>query len=372
MSNVPQPIEHDLGGYISKAFDIYKQDLVNWIIIGVVGTFALGVGFLGGFHICAMKALSGQKPEVGDVLAPFNRIGEWILPILGLSAVAILLGWVCGLGIFIAIYFSLLWMWAWPLMYSQNQTWAQAKETSTTLVKSAMVPNFILMFVAGLVGGIGGIVGLNFLTAPLTGIILAVAYQAQFGASGGYGGPAALPGQGYGGPAPGAWGAPPAAAPADNNAWGAPPAAAPANNGWGAPAPTPAPADNNNAWGAPPAAAPAPTPWGAPDPTPAPADNNTAWGAPQAAAPAPTPWGAPAPTPAPADNNTAWGAPQAAAPAPTPWGAPAPTAAPPAENIESATQATTNNPDEIVAGKTMAMSTLDFEKMMAERNKPNS
>ena len=327
MSNVPQPIEHDLGGYISKAFDIYKQDLVNWIIIGVVGTFALGVGFLGGFHICAMKALSGQKPEVGDVLAPFNRIGEWILPILGLSAVAILLGWVCGLGIFIAIYFSLLWMWAWPLMYSQNQTWAQAKETSTTLVKSAMVPNFILMFVAGLVGGIGGIVGLNFLTAPLTGIILAVAYQAQFGASGGYGGPAALPGQGYGGPSPGAWGAPPAAA-SMKNAWGAPPAAAPADN---------------NAWGAPPAAAPAPTPWGAP-----------------------------APTPAPADNNNPWGAPQAAAPAPTPWGAPAPTSAPPAENIESATQSTTNNPDEIVAGKTMAMSTLDFEKMLAERNKPNS
>ena len=371
MSNVPQPIEHDLGGYISKAFDIYKQDLVNWIIIGVVGTFALGVGFLGGFHICAMKALSGQKPEIGDVLAPFNRIGEWILPILGLSAVAILLGWVCGLGIFIAIYFSLLWMWAWPLMYSQNQTWAQAKENSTALVKSALVPNFILMFVAGLVGGIGGIVGLNFLTAPLTGIILALAYQAQFGGAGGHGGPAALPGQGYGGPAPGAWGAPPAAAPV-NNAWGAPPAApADNNNAWGAP---PAAAPVNNGWGAPapPAAAPAPTPWGAPAPTPAPADNNNPWGAPPAAAPAPTPWGAPAPTPAPADNNNAWGAPQAAAPAPTPWGAPAPTPTPPAEDIENATQSTTNNPDEIVSGKTMAMSTLDFEKMLAERNKPNS
>jgi hypothetical protein len=335
MSNVPQPIEHDLGGYLSKAIDIYKQDIVNWIIIGVVGTFALGVGFLGGFHICAMKAMNGQKPEVGDVLAPFSRIGEWILPVLGLSAVAILLGWVCGLGIFIAIYFSLLWMWAWPLMYSQNQTWAQAKETSTALVKASLVPNLILMVVAGLVGGVGGIVGLNFLTAPLTGIILALAYQAQFGGNTGDRGPAALPGQGFGGPAP---------AP---GAWGAPPAAAPVNNAWGAP-PAPAPADNN-AWGAPPAAAPAPSPWGAPPAAaPAPANNN-AWGAPPAAAPAPAPaaWGAPAPAPTPA-------------------------AAPPAGNIESATQSTTNNPDEIVAGKTMAMSTVDFEKLMADRNKPNS
>jgi hypothetical protein len=37
-----------------------------------------------------------------------------------------------------------------------------------------------------------------------------------------------------------------------------------------------------------------------------------------------------------------------------------------AENVETATQSTTNNPDEVVAGKTMAMSSFDFEKMLRE------
>ena len=35
--------------------------------------------------------------------------------------------------------------------------------------------------------------------------------------------------------------------------------------------------------------------------------------------------------------------------------------------VETATQATTNNPDEVVVGKTIAMSAIDFEQMLRDQ-----
>jgi hypothetical protein len=294
-----QPVEHNVGDYISKAFEIYTKDLVNWIIIGIVGSFALGVGFWGGFHVCADKALRGEKPEVGDVLSPFSKFGEFIVPLaimFGCSLLAL-----CLVGIIGLVYFQIIWAFAYPLVMLRGMSWKEAAETSGAIAKQAMVPTFILLFVAGFIGGIGGIVGLNFITAPLTGIIMMLAFNKQFGVEGG--GSAQLP------PAQG--------------------------GGWGTPAAPPA--------GAPPAAAPAQS-WGPP-----------AGAAPAAPAPAaPSSWAPPAPAPTPA------------APA-----APASPAAP-AEGVESGTQSTSDNPDDAYAGKTMAMSAVDFEKMLDDRNKNNS
>ena len=83
--------------------------------------------------------------------------------------------------------------------------------------------------------------------------------------------------------------------------------------------------------------------------------------------PAPQGFGA---QPAPTGQN--------AFPAPAPAPAPAPQgpavlneSAGAAEEsvVETAAQSTTVNPDEIVRGKTMAMGAIDFEAMLAERNK---
>ena len=277
-----QPVEHNIGEYISKAIEIYTKDIVNWLIIGVVGTFALGVGFWGGFYVCADKALRGEKPEVGDVLSPFGKIGEFIVPLAIIFVCAMLT--FCLIGAVGLIYFQIMWAFAVPLVVLRGLSWKDAAEQSGAIAKQAMLPTFILAFVAGLIGGV-----FSFITAPLTGIIMTLAYQKQFGA----GAPA--------GQLSGGW-APPAPAPAA--AWG-PPAAAPA-----------APAASPSSW-APPAAAPA-------------------------AAPAPSSW-----------------APPVAAPAP----------AAPSEAVESGTQSTTANPDEVYSGKTMAMSAVDFEKMLEDTNK---
>ncbi len=310
-----QPVEHNVGEYISQSFEIYTKDLVNWIIIGVVGTFALGVGFWGGFHVCADKAIRGEKPEVGDVLSPFSKFGEFIVPLAIMFGCGMLT--VCLIGFIGLIYFQIVWAFAFPQVMLRNMSWKDAAETSGEIAKQAMVPTFILVFVAGLIGGIGGIIGLNFLTAPLTGIIMMLAYNKQFGGGSSAG---QLPGAAGGGGGWAAPAAPPAAAPAQS--WGPPPADTPA-----AP-PADAPVQS---WGPPPADTPA---------APAPA--------------APSSWAPPEPTPAPAP----------AAPAPAP--------ASPAEQVESGTQSTSDNPEDAYAGKTMAMSAVDFEKMLNDQNKNKS
>jgi hypothetical protein len=348
MSNGNGPVNHDIGAYFNQALEIFKQDIVNWIIIGFVGNLAVGVGFWGGFHICTEKALRGEKPTVGDVLAPFSKIGELIVPILIIVALATFGMILCGLGPFIALYFSVLWFWAFPLVTIKNMPWQQAKDTSTALVKANLVPTLILMVVVGFISGLSGIIGIPGLLAGLGGIMSSLAFRAQFGdntGGGGYGGGApALPGAGFQGGAAPAWGAPPAAAPAPvpSQGWGAPPAADP-NAAWGA---APAPVANQG-WGAPPAAP-------APDP-------NQGWGAPPAA-------------PAPAANQ-GWGAPPAA-PAPSPFNldkpAAAPVAAPPTADGSVETAQPSSGGDDAYSGKTMAMSVQDFDKMLAERNNQNN
>jgi hypothetical protein len=79
---VVDPKNLSLGDCIKAAFDLFMKDPVNWIIIGLVGSVAIGVGYWGGFQLCAMKALKGEKPAVADVLAPFSRFVDYFLPFL--------------------------------------------------------------------------------------------------------------------------------------------------------------------------------------------------------------------------------------------------------------------------------------------------
>ncbi len=339
--NVPAPPKHDLGSLISRSIDLFKQDIGNWLVISVVGFFALGVGMWGGYHNCVLKAMRGEKPEVGDVLMPFSRFGDFFIPALLIGLSAGLLFWLCGLGIILAFVLSTWWFYAYPLMIERGMGWKEATEYSKAIVKQDLVGHFVLYFVAGIVGNIGGFIGLSFLTTVLTGMIVTFAYRDLFAGGGGPGGQQ-LP---YGGgqPVPAA-GAPmpqgaPQHAPAPQAGWGAPQGGPPQQQG--------AP---QGAWGQPAPQAPAPQ---------APAPQAQGGWAPQAPAPQ---------APAPQAH-----APQA--PAPSPYVAPAaPQPGPPAgdgDELETATQATTTNPDEMVHGKTMAMSAMDFEKMLAEQDKKN-
>lgn len=304
----PQPPKHDIGNYVSEAFGLFTKDLVKWVGIGFIGQLALCVGYWGGFQHCAQKQLRGETLEFTDVLFPFQQFGRLFIPSL-IAGVAISVGLLfCFLpGMIAAVLLGTWWFFLWPILLANpNMGWKEAAEISKTTAKKDFMGTFIVALVAGFLGGLGGVVAMFFLTAGLTGIIQVLAYNATFGTPGAGGGAAA-----------GGWGSLPAPQPA------------------GQPAHVPG---GPEAWGsAPPQAAPA---------APAP---QAAWGAPAAQAP-----------PAP---EAAWGAPAApAAPAAAPASAPE-------SGTETAVQTSTSNPDEaFTGGRTMAMSAVDFEKMLKGGN----
>jgi len=387
----PAPPKHDLGGLVSESLEIYKKDIGGWIVIGLVGTLALGVGYWGGFHHCAQKAIRGEKPAVGDVMMPFQRIGDFIIPAILIGCAVVFLGWLCGLGLVLALYLSAMWFYLYPLMLERNISWQEARDLSKAVNEQDKGGAVILALAANIVGGVGGVIGLTFLTAPLTGIIQVLAYNKTFHGAAPQGGPGALPPGGGPQFAPAPGGAAPQGYPQPQ---GAPPQGysqpqgAPPQDGYGQPQGGPPQGAPPQGYG-PPQGAPPQDGYGQPQGAPP-----QGYGQPQGAPPQGygPPQGAPPqdgygqPQGGPPQN---YGPPQGAPPqgygqpqgAPPqgygpPQGAPpqgygppqgAPQAAPTAPPTSAATQSTTDNPDEVVAGKTMAMSAVDFENMLKDQ-----
>ena len=311
MSAVPQNKSLDVGALLKQAWEIFVRDPVNWILITLVGSLALGVGGFGGFQHAALKAIRGESVEIGDAFYLFQR-PQWILPILGvLVGAGFLIVLTCGLGALPFIFLTAWWMGLLVMFdgtpmdaLKQSKDVAMANAGATVMMMLVLIG---LSMVAGFIPFVGGLVA-----TPLLVLFQILALQSMFGQ-------APSPQQlDYAPNAPGF--APPSAAP-QYAPMGAPPMAAP-------PAAAPPMA-------APPAAAP---PMAAP---------------PAAAPPAAAP---PMAAPAPVVQSSS-------------TGATAPAAAPP---VETATQSTTNNPDEIVSGKTIAMSSVDFEQMLRDQQNKKS
>lgn len=310
MNGFNQNVDLDIGGMLSKSWEIFQRDMVNWILIGIVGSLALGVGGWGGFQYCALKAARGESVSVGDVFYPFQHFGRLFIPMLAILGIVI---FTCGLG---GLVVGFLWFWMYSLMVDRGLSFGDAAKLSKDAAMANVGPTILTMVVMFALNMVGNAVVIGTLiTMPIGAIFAILAYLNIFGNAPSGGSPQSL------------------------------------DYSPNAPAPMGAPAGGY----APPAAAPAPVP-GATFQPPA--------GAPGPAVPAP----APAPVmPAPA-------APAPAAPTPAP-AAPAPVAPAPASNlppaadtpVETAQQSTTNNPDEIVAGRTIAMNTMDFEKMLKEQ-----
>ena len=291
MSAVPQNKSLDVGALLKQAWEIFVRDPVNWILITLVGSLALGVGGFGGFQHAALKAIRGESVEIGDAFYLFQR-PQWILPILGvLVGAGFLIVLTCGLGALPFIFLTAWWMGLLVMFdgtpmdaLKQSKDVAMANAGATVMMMLVLIG---LSMVAGFIPFVGGLVA-----TPLLVLFQILALQSMFGQ-------APSPQQlDYAPNAPGF--APPSAAP-QYAPMGAPPMAAP-------------PA------AAPPAAAP------------------------------------PMAAPAPVVQSSS-------------TGATAPAAAPP---VETATQSTTNNPDEIVSGKTIAMSSVDFEQMLRDQQNKKS
>jgi hypothetical protein len=157
-----------LGDYLGRSVTLYLKSVGNWILIGLVGSLALGVGSWGGFHNCVLKALRGEQPQVGDVLMPFSRFVDFFVPVL-----------LIGIGFCFCLIPGLVlaswWFFIYPLMIERNIGWREATRLSKGVAQQKLLAVFVVLLVAGVVAGL-----LSFVTAPIEGMVAVLCYKHVF------------------------------------------------------------------------------------------------------------------------------------------------------------------------------------------------
>ncbi len=177
-----------IGEAISKGVAALKANPVPLIVGCLIGGFISiipGVGTAGIMNLC-LKAVRGQKPEIGDVFVGFQKFVDHL--IMGiLQAIGAIL---CCIGMWITMP---LFMPGTIFILDKNMKWGEAKDKCMAEVKPNLFAWIIFVFVCMLVGGLGMIAcGIGQLvTLPIA--MCAIAYgvdQAQ-GGGGGAAAPAA-------------------------------------------------------------------------------------------------------------------------------------------------------------------------------------
>jgi hypothetical protein len=297
-------VKHDFVGYWNRALAIFMKDPVNWIIIGLVGFAALGVGMWGGFQRCYLIDQQGGKPTVQDVIWPFKS-GRGLDLFLG-SLVA-------GIG---GPFTMALWGFNAPVQVDQGPKWRDAMTIGKQETGKNYVAYLIFFFV-----------GMVIMYIPLVGwtvgpFFIMECYKEKFGlhfaALQGAGAPAQLAaGPPMGGPQgqPQQWGhqePPPMPPPQWGQPQQEPPPMPPPQ--WGPPqGPPQGPPPGQPQWGQGPQGPPPGQPqWGQPpQPQGPPQQGLPQWGPPQGPPQGQPQWGQPQ-----------WGQPQGPPPGQAPWGQP--------------------------------------------------
>lgn len=162
-------VKYELTDYINEGIEIYKEDFGTWILIGIVGSFALGVGHWGGFQYCALKASRGEEVSVGDVLYPFQRFFAYIVPMI-LITIGFMFCFLPGL------YLSIKWYHIFTIMADRDIGWSKAKEVANELSDGDMGGVFVLWLVGALLGGV-----FPPITSAFQGVIAAKSYLTATG-----------------------------------------------------------------------------------------------------------------------------------------------------------------------------------------------
>ncbi|MFN7115350.1 MAG: BPSS1780 family membrane protein [Saprospiraceae bacterium] len=208
------------GDYIGQGFDLFKQNMGNFVgytlvyvmIIGVLSVIPL-IGFLGvyalspilyaGFLIGAHRTASGQRLEFGDFFKGFDHAGQLIVwYLVSIIATTLLMlpffisifSWYSEMladpegyienpdpfGMFAnipswsyllflpAIYLGVAWRWAPQFIVFNNMNFWDAMEMSRRLITKKWLIQFLFLIVFSIIGGIGALgllIGM-FFTVP--------------------------------------------------------------------------------------------------------------------------------------------------------------------------------------------------------------
>jgi uncharacterized membrane protein len=188
------------GDWIQKGFDLYKANLatliVVWLLVAVLSGLTLGVLFgpmACGAILITLALIDGRepKPEIGDVFKGFAFFLQSLLGVVVVFAVCFVGGGILGLvplfGPILSMLFQLavstLTMFAFFLIAERNMEFIPALRLSIDTVKTNFWEFLGLLVVAGAIASVGLVaccVGV-FLTQPIAGCIIAVAYREVFG-----------------------------------------------------------------------------------------------------------------------------------------------------------------------------------------------
>jgi uncharacterized membrane protein len=169
-------------GYIKKAWDIYMDDLGNFLLAYIILSIINAVAFslLTGPVMCGMmymtlKKLRGEKVDLSDAFRGFDNFGYTF--VAGIVYVVVL-----GVGalflIIPAFILGALFIYMFPFLIDKKMRFEEAFRASVDLVKGNLLEHTLFFFVVSLIS-ISGLIlcGIGVLfTLPLFYLAFAVAY----------------------------------------------------------------------------------------------------------------------------------------------------------------------------------------------------
>ncbi len=222
----------DIGGFISRGWEIFQQNLGGFVgytvlmllalivlsfipIIGSIGVAIISGPLLGGFYIVAFKLMKGQPVEFGDFFKGFQN--TYFLPVFLTSLVSSLLMLICYLpglimvygsiiaaaatdsqpnvaimgiggiilliGLIGVVYLSVSYIFAIPLVIGKKMQFWPAMESSRKLIGKSWFSFFalgIVLFLVYLAGALACGIGI-FFTIPICLCSMAAAYESIIG-----------------------------------------------------------------------------------------------------------------------------------------------------------------------------------------------
>jgi uncharacterized membrane protein len=174
-----------IGEAIGEGWKAAKPNLVpliiGFLITGILSSFIVGILCVPGMMWMSLKAVRGQKPEIGDLFIGFKEgLVDHLIMIL-LQYLGFIL---CCVGIYITgpLFFQGTF-----LILDKKMKWGEAKDTCMAEIKPNLMGWIIFWFVVGLVGGLGQIacvIGI-LVTMPVAFCAMAYSYEKTLAGGGG-------------------------------------------------------------------------------------------------------------------------------------------------------------------------------------------